>query len=588
MNIWHRNDVLFFYIPMELEELEQAVQLLRSGYNQCARQERYEKGWMLVIVQPPGAKKEQCIFQHKVEGVELELKPTDSGWTLIINNLHVYSKDPAELSPQFAYRLVTTTYKPPFRKDHIDTEFVVYEPRNQTNGSQVENDIHSNMQKDAGVMRARILSLEREKKSLETANKTLQEKARKALNEANETCKTLEEKCKTLEEKCKTLEEKCGHLNVKCNHLNDKCISLSKKGKSGKKKHSLVVAEKSGLQRENKRLENELRKLTTEAERLNEEVCFLKSDRTTVTMEMERLSLKEEERTKEMSSLEQKLKSTIEQLEAEKEKTILTETISKNLKIKEKENNILREVYQKTKESGKKAEAALKHTQNAAKKAEDALENNTIMAIIPMLYWEVAKNVLGDVLECEQMSKMGNMVAKHILTSCDVYAEDGITFSEDVVFQIRLYGFYLARSHLRSDIEKSRSFYKQFSCHLEQFNFVVPEKPVKPSGRGKKKENVTVKRYIVKGDLPDHFTTTSLRLMVVDQFTLTDAQEFLNKQAGLPPLIPMVWFIGKFKGKIFEVVVQLEPNRKLLEVKHELKAGEEIYYSSLFMVEEEE
>ena len=187
-----------------------------------------------------------------------------------------------------------------------------------------------------------------------------------------------------------------------------------------------------------------------------------------------------------MSSLEQKLKSTIEQLEAERRNHFDRDHLE-NLKIKEKENIFSEKYIRKRKNAARKTEDALKHTRTRRRK-EDALENNTIMAIIPMLYWgpETYLEMCWNVNKNEH----GQHGRQKHLNSCDVYAEDGITFSEDVVFQIGCTGFtwpvliFVLTS-------KSRSFYKQMSCHLKQFNFVVPEKPVKPSDEGKKRMSLS-------------------------------------------------------------------------------------------------
>ena len=543
MEIYPKDDILFFYIPVELEEREEVVDLLRSSYNLCVRQESYNGGWILVIIQPPGCDKEECVLQHKSHGMDVELKMGDSVWTLVINNLYVFSKDASELDPEFAYRLKETSYK--FRKHTVSTEFVVYEPqkkKKKANSCQTENSIQV-------ANDARRLSLEREKKRLEVANEKLQEE----LRDTSRALKFSKDKCKNIIEK------------------------FNKKAKSGKTKHSLVVAEKNGLQRQNKLLKQDLSRVSTEAERLKEEIACLKRDNSSLANKMEQISIaREMEHT-----LEQKLKRVTEKLETEQgksqEKTVLMENMSKNLKIKQKENNILKAVYQKTKES-------YHNTKENMKKLEESLENAHIMAVISMLYWEVARNVFEDTLDCENFTPICNKISKSILSSCDMISEDGITFSTEVIMQIRMYGFYLARSHISTDIEKSRSLFEQLTMHNKQFYFIVPEKqPVKLNGKGKKKEEVPIKHYIVNGDLPGHFTTTEMRLGVVDHFTLRDTQEFLNKQAQIPPYTPMVWFIGKFVDEKFEFVNQLEPKLKLLDVKHKLMDGQEIYYSSLFM-----
>lgn len=558
MEIYPKDDILFFFIPHELEEREEVVDLLRSSYNLCVRQESYNGGWILVIIHPPGCEKEQCVLQHKSHGLDLELKMVDSVWTLVINNLFVFSKMASELHADFAYRLEKTLCK--FRKRSVAMEFVVYEPQGyepqkKTNSCQTENSIQV-------ANDARRLSLEKEKrKSLEVANEKLQ----KELRDTSRALKVSNEKCKNVIEKS------------------------NKKAKSGKKKHSLVVAEKNGLERENKLLKQDLSRMSTEADKLKEEIACLKRERSSLkrdrsSLERERSSLADKmeqmDLTGKVSSLEQKLKSATEKLEAEQgksqEKTALVENMSKNLKIKQKENEILKSVYEKTKQS-------YYNTKERTNKLEEALENTQIMAVVSMLYWDVARNVFEEALDCDNFTPICNKIAKSILSSCEIFAEDGVTFSEEVILQIKMYAFYISRSHLSIDIEKSKSLFEQLTIHMKQFYFHVPEKPLKLSGNGKKKEEVAIKHYIVNGDIPGHFTTTSTRLGVVDHFTLRDAQEFLNKQAQIPPLTPMIWFIGKFEGVKFDFVNQLEPKRKLLDVKHKLKKGEEIYYSSLFM-----
>ena len=233
--------------------------------------------------------------------------------------------------------------------------------------------------------------------------------------------------------------------------------------------------------------------------------------------------------------------------------------------------------------SVRKDETKLLQHERTHKQIGRSPENTQIMAVVSMLYWEVARNVFEEALDCDNFTPICNKIAKSILSSCEIFAEDGVTFSEEVILQIKMYAFYISRSHLSIDIEKSKSLFEQLTIHMKQFYFHVPEKPLKLSGNGKKKEEVAIKHYIVNGDIPGHFATTSTRLGVVDYFTLREAQEFLNKQAQIPPLTPMIWFIGKFEGVKFVVVDQLEPKRKLLDVKHKLKKGEEIYYSSLLM-----
>ena len=201
--------------------------------------------------------------------------------------------------------------------------------------------------------------------------------------------------------------------------------------------------------------------------------------------------------TGEVSSLEQKLKSATEKLEAEQgkpKKTALVENMSKiENKTKRKRNSQI---------SVRKDETKLLQHERTHKQIGRSPGNTQIMAVVSMLYWDVARNVFEEALDCDNFTPI-----------CEV----------------------------------------------------------------------AIQHYIVNGDIPGHFATTSTRLGVVDYFTLREAQEFLNKQAQIPPLTPMIWFIGKFEGVKFEFVDQLEPKRKLLDVKHKLKKGEEIYYSSLFM-----
>ena len=63
-----KDDILFFFIPHELEEREEVVDLLRSSYNLCVRQESYNGGWILVIIHPPGLRRNNAFFSIRAMG----------------------------------------------------------------------------------------------------------------------------------------------------------------------------------------------------------------------------------------------------------------------------------------------------------------------------------------------------------------------------------------------------------------------------------------------------------------------------------------------------------------------------------------
>ena len=588
MEIWRLNSILFFFVPGQLEETDQVVALLR-GFNQVVRKEKYKEGWMLVLIHP--ALSNQFSIHHKMDDIELEIKKDCGVWTMVINNLSVFHTHPSKLSKEFPYSAHVTNYKAPFRKETITSEFVVYQqPKTldelQAKVDQIERENHR-------------LRVDREK-AICNLN-TLQRQTDLCMRTSARDLGTIREQQNNLQQEHAKLKDEYNNLQRKLDALKKQQTKESKAKKKQiakfKKEKVILAAERDSFRETAQALTDDLARLEEEVERLRNSEgraeqlsrAFeqLKTDRdetlvgaksTEQELKATKQQLKHtEQQLSEMKGVHQRVKKELRDAKKnETERSAVMEEISANLKEKERENVILKDLFQKTKQSLKDAECAMEYCQ--------------ITAVRSLLYWESTKHIFGDLLGCESFHATAETIAEIIVKKCNIMNAKHQTLSDEVVFHTGVYGYYLAETHLKDCTAYSRAFFDQLRGLMLDFEFIPPEEEAKVSGKGKKKTKVHtkvhIKHYYDKGDIEGHYRTTTTCLNVMDHTTIQDAQEVLNKAVNLPALTPMVWFVGKEGDDPF-FVRHVSFASKVMEVVQSLKAGESLYFSSLNMERDE-
>ena len=197
-----------------------------------------------------------------------------------------------------------------------------------------------------------------------------------------------------------------------------------------------------------------------------------------------------EQKLSELKGVHQRVKKELRDAKKnEAERSAVMEEISANLKEKERKNVILNDLFQKTNKSAKNAENAMEYCQKTA--------------VIARLYWESAKTILGDVLESESFSVMADTIAEIIMEKCEIMNAEEQTLSDEVVFHTKVYGYYLAETHLKECTAYSRAFFEQLRRQVVDSNSSRRKKKQRFRGKARKRQryisSTTMTREASKG-----------------------------------------------------------------------------------------
>ena len=343
-------------------------------------------------------------------------------------------------------------------------------------------------------------------------------------------------------------------------------------------------------------MENIIKQSVETCENQKKQLAKFVEEKTSHQQEMQRLrNAYSEDKARDTVLLEQ-LEKKVKELSSnffelkkqEKETNAMLEQMTKNDKAlkeeiakKTKENEVLRVVYNKTKESGnealKKAKTKEMQAREEMEYQEDAMKNQMFAAAVTTFYWEILKIILGDAVDNTKYREIANSIIHDILKTTNMVDEDQTEFTDEFFLQTRLHASYVAENTLHEDTTKSNAYFVQLRAHLDDFHFIVPPKPKKISTNNKKKKIVNIVRYAQHGNIRKE-------LKVYDHSTLEDVQEVLNKSKKLPPLTPMVFFAGKIKNNNkFMISHTFSLKDLVMKSITNLQNNERLYFSSVIM-----